>query len=271
MRRKRNRKSLPINLLRKQQREQRHLADGKKKPRRRNLNKKLDSERRNHEALVRTTEIHLEKILQANEVLSDIPYDCTPQELMGEIAIANGYATTIYVERDGLSTLTIILPQKNPTIANLKRAIESTARVQHKRELRERYESRRRRRRTSVSEETGNASNSNDDSVNADKQAAAYQNWQQQQFRQQVETTAAWLAANRSTGELVYSTTRCGHPHRTTVSWRFLWRAYMLIDVQTKTPLYDEDGRKLLIDCDIENGATLRFCKREIYMKRRRQ
>ncbi|XP_053957969.1 uncharacterized protein LOC128863075 isoform X2 [Anastrepha ludens] len=247
MRRKRNRKSLPINLLRKQQREQRHLADGKKKPRRRNLNKKLDSERRNHEALVRTTEIHLEKILQANEVLSDIPYDCTPQELMGE------------------------LPQKNPTIANLKRAIESTARVQHKRELRERYESRRRRRRTSVSEETGNASNSNDDSVNADKQAAAYQNWQQQQFRQQVETTAAWLAANRSTGELVYSTTRCGHPHRTTVSWRFLWRAYMLIDVQTKTPLYDEDGRKLLIDCDIENGATLRFCKREIYMKRRRQ
>ncbi|CAD6999053.1 unnamed protein product [Ceratitis capitata] len=157
------------------------------------------------------------------------------------------------------------LPQKNPTIANLKRAIESTARVQHKRELRERYESRCRRRR--LSEETGNTSNSHDDCDHSDNsRVAAYQ-----QRLQQVETSAAWLAANRSTGEFVYSTTRCGHPHRTTVSWRFLWRAFMLIDPQTKTPLYDDDGRKLLTEFGIENGATLRFCKREIYYKRRRQ
>nr|XP_036229136.1 uncharacterized protein LOC106627648 [Bactrocera oleae] len=180
------------------------------------------------------------------------------------IGIANGYATTLYIERDGLSTLTIILPQAHPTIANLKRAIESTARVQHKRELRERYESRRRRLR--MSEETENASNSNDNSDHMDNRMEAYQ-----QRQHQVETNAAWLAANRSTGEFVYSTTRCGHPHRTTVSWRFLWRAYMLIDAHTKTPLFDHDGRKLLSECGIENGLTLRFCKREIYYKRRRK
>lgn len=269
MRRKRNRKRIPINLLRQYQREQRHLTPGEKRPGKKNRIPKLNAERRDHEILVRDTELKLQQILQSDEILSDIPCDVTPEELLGEIAIANGYATTIYVERDGLSTLTIILPQKHPTIANLKRAIESTARVQHKRELRERYESRRRRRR--MSEETGNASNSNDNSDHADNSVAAYQQRQQQQRQQQVETNAGWLAANRSTGEFVYSTTRCGHPHRTTVSWRFLWRAYMLIDAHTKTPLYDHDGRKLLSECGIENGTTLRFCKREIYYKRRRQ
>lgn len=257
---------MPINLLRQYQREQRHLTAGNKKPGKKKRLPKLNAEMRDHDMLVRATELKLQQILQSDEVLSDILCDVTPEELQGEIAIANGYATTVYVERDGLSTLTIILPQKQPTIANLKRAIESTARVQHKRELRERYESRLRRRRMSE-EETGNASNSDDDSDHADNRVAPYQKRQQQQ----VETNAVWLAANRSTGEFVYSTTRCGHPHRTTVSWRFLWRAYMLIDAHTKTPLYDHDGRKLLSECGIENGQTLRFCKREIYYKRHRQ
>ncbi|XP_018789582.1 PREDICTED: uncharacterized protein LOC108969372 [Bactrocera latifrons] len=264
MRRKRNRKRMPINLLRQYQREQRHLKPGDKKPGKKKRIPKLDAERRDHERLVRATELKLQQILESDNILSDIPCDITPEELQGEIAIANGCATTIYIERDGLSTLTIILAQPHPTIANLKRAIESTARVQHKRELRERYESRRRRRH--MSEETGNASNSNDNSDHRDNRVAACQ-----QRQQQVETNASWLAANRSTGEFVYSTTRCGHPHRTTVSWRFLWRAFMLIDAHTKTPLFDHDGRKLLSECGIDNGSTLRFCKREIYYKRRRQ
>lgn len=75
----------------------------------------------------------------------------------------------------------------------------------------------------------------------------------------------------RSTGELVYSEAVSGQQHRANVSWRFLWRAYALYDLETKIPLNDENGRKLLSEFGIENASKLKFCNREKYFGKKRQ
>lgn len=84
MRCKINRKKLPINLLRQRNREQRHSVLKKSKPKKQQKIK-IDKELKDHEAFVRYTELQLKKILESDEVLSDIPFDCTPQELQGEV------------------------------------------------------------------------------------------------------------------------------------------------------------------------------------------
>lgn len=74
-----------------------------------------------------------------------------------------------------------------------------------------------------------------------------------------------------SNGELVCSATHNGHQHRPNVSWRFLWRAYILFNTETKSFIEDENGRKLLKECGIENAHTLKFYKRDKYFGRKRQ
>ncbi|XP_017086711.2 splicing regulatory glutamine/lysine-rich protein 1 isoform X1 [Drosophila eugracilis] len=198
-------------------------------------------DRSEHNAMLASTSQELRQILQDFETLSDIPHDITPIELRGEIAIAEGQATTIRVRRDGLSTLTVVLHQREPTIAQLKRAIALISRAQHKRNQRERNEERLRRR--------GIADDSND-----------------RRQRQPVVVAS-------STGELVHSAQRNGHDHRAFVSWRFLWRCFGLLNVDTNQPIDDRSssGRATLKELGIKNAATLKFVHRVKYFGRQRQ
>uniref|UniRef100_A0A1A9UVG0 SNRNP25 ubiquitin-like domain-containing protein n=1 Tax=Glossina austeni TaxID=7395 RepID=A0A1A9UVG0_GLOAU len=272
-------KSLPINLKRQKQREQRKLNNGVGKNRKKNqkkLRKKAKSKNEDFEwqelqALISATELELKTILENEPVLADIPYDISPEELEGEIALAKGSGMTIYIQRDGLSTLTIVLPQEKPTIANLKRAIEIVAKLQLKRELRERQAERLKRRRYNAII----AKTSDDNEENTE-------NLQQQHLDTQTdiassvsteESNKTITKVARLTGELVCSTVHNGHQHRPNVSWRFLWRVYALYNLVTNQPINDENagGRQLLSECGIENAQTLRFCKREKYFGRKRQ
>ncbi|XP_022221368.2 uncharacterized protein LOC111073381 [Drosophila obscura] len=204
------------------------------------------AERSEHNDLVASTEQELRQILESFGELSDIPYDCTATELLGEIAIAEGSATTIYVERDGLSTLTIVLHQPVPTIAQLKKAIAVISRAEHKRRQRERHEESLRRR--------GLADGGHED--------------RQRQRQQQVAGGAMPI----STGELVHSALRNGHDHRAFVSWRFLWRCFGLFNVETNQPIDDRsNGRATLTELGIENAATLKFVHRVKYFGCQRQ
>ncbi|XP_023293389.2 uncharacterized protein LOC111676658 isoform X1 [Lucilia cuprina] len=250
-------KHVPINLARKAQRERRIRNGGIGRNRKRNRMKRLRKKKKQNfelselETLVSATENHLKEILANDEQLSDIPYDVTPEELQGELALAQGGGTTIYIERDGLSTLTVVLPQENPTIAQLKRAIEAQARVQQKRELRERYEERIRRRGLSGTAETI---------------------VEEHKHKQVNKSTKNNLGKPQyATGELVCSATHNGHQHRPNVSWRFLWRAYILFNIATQTFVEDKNGRKLLKECGIENAQTLKFYKRDKYFGKKRQ
>ncbi|XP_016945267.2 uncharacterized protein [Drosophila suzukii] len=244
-------KKMPLNLRKKALREARNRHEtiqGKRLKRKRNPQEvptarriRNDFDRSEHIAMLASTSQELRRILQDFETLSDIPHDITPTELQGEIAIAEGQATTIHVQRDGLSTLTVVLHQREPTIAQLKRAIALISRAQHKRRQRERYEERLRRR--------GIADDSDD-----------------RRQRQPVVVAS-------STGELVHSAQRNGHDHRAFVSWRFLWRCFGLLNVDTNQPIDDRrsGGRATLKELGIENAATLKFVHRVKYFGRQRQ
>uniref|UniRef100_A0A6P4FPQ2 Uncharacterized protein LOC108051732 n=1 Tax=Drosophila rhopaloa TaxID=1041015 RepID=A0A6P4FPQ2_DRORH len=239
---------MPLNLRKKAVREARNRNEkiqGKRKERKRNPQDvptarrlRNDFDRSEHNAMLASTSQELRRILQDFETLSDIPHDITPTELRGEIAIAEGQATTIHVLRDGLSTLNVVLHQREPTIAQLKSAISLISRAQHKRKQRERYEERLRRR--------GIADDSDD--------------------RQPVVVAS-------STGELVHSAQRNGHDHRAFVSWRFLWRCFGLLNVDTNQPIDDRrsGGRATLKELGIENATTLKFVHRVKYFGRQRQ
>ncbi|KAL9926827.1 uncharacterized protein ACN2A1_000228 isoform 2-T2 [Glossina fuscipes fuscipes] len=254
--------SLPINLKRQKQREQRKLNNGvgknhkknQKKLRKKGKSKNEDFEWQELQALISATESELKTILENEPVLADIPYDISPEELEGE------------------------LPQKKPTIANLKRAIEIVAKLQLKRELRERQAERLKRRRYNAI--IAKTSDDNEENIENLQQ-------QQKQKQQQHSDTQKDIASSvsteesdktitkgaRLTGELVCSTVHNGHQHRPNVSWRFLWRVYALYNLVTNQPINDENagGRQLLSECGIENAQTLKFCKREKYFGRKRQ
>ncbi|KAM8717873.1 hypothetical protein ACLKA7_004553 [Drosophila subpalustris] len=248
-------KSLPINLRKKAIREARNAAGMQQQQRQQKVKKTAkrkknssahiqnEFERAEHKAMLAATSQELQQILASCEELADVPFDCTPAELWGKIATAEGRATTtIYVHRDGLSTLKIVLHQRSPTIVQLKKAIASISLAQHKR--------RQRNERRALAEDTA-------DQPEVELVAAATGN----------ETM------RRSSCELVNSALRNGHEHRALVSWRFLWRCFALFNVDTNQPIDDnaDNGRAKLTALGIENGSNLKFVHRVKYFGRRRQ
>ncbi|XP_061397308.1 uncharacterized protein LOC133332960, partial [Musca vetustissima] len=190
------------------------------------------------------------------------------------------------------------LPQDQPTIAQLKKAIAAQANIQQKRELRERQEERLRRRTQNVIQQattnmdgtllawwaSGNktTTTTTNSQLESNNDNTAKEKCQEQDNSiTRKTTTCETMAATatllkskqsiRRTGELVCSAAHNGHQHRPCVSWRYLWRTYALFDPATKSLINDENGRKLLSECGIENAQTLKFTKREKYLGKKRQ
>uniref|UniRef100_A0A1I8PA64 SNRNP25 ubiquitin-like domain-containing protein n=1 Tax=Stomoxys calcitrans TaxID=35570 RepID=A0A1I8PA64_STOCA len=247
----RRKRRLPLNLARQYERERRIQNGGigvNRKSNRRKVNRRSkDFEVSELDALIYASEMQLKEILENEELLSDIPVGYTPEELEGE------------------------LPQDQPTIAQLKRAIAVVSRAQLRRELRERQEERMRRRQNVLQQSPtivkGLEAMSN--TKTEEKSSSSKQNF---------SNKAPCMSSNMEpiktvhlTGELVCSATHNGHQHRPSVSWRYLWRAYALFNTATKSMVDDENGRKLLSECGIENAQTLRFTKREKYQGKKRQ
>ena len=86
-------KHLPINLARKEQREQRIRNGGIGKHQKKNRLKRLrksrkrEFQRKELETLIEVTENHLKEIIKNDPQLSDLPYDVIPEELKGEVKI----------------------------------------------------------------------------------------------------------------------------------------------------------------------------------------
>ncbi|XP_068140897.1 uncharacterized protein [Drosophila tropicalis] len=164
------------------------------------------------------------------------------------IALVKGQATTIYVQRDGLDTLKVILHQSEPTLAQLKKAITELSLTQLKRKQQE----------------------SHPEQQCSSGRRPHGKERQQDREQQQVDRNDG--AIHSSTGELVHSGQRNGHDHRAFVSWRFLWRCFVLYNVDTNQPINDQaNGRTKLHELGIKNAATLKFVHRIKYFGRRRQ
>ncbi|XP_068140896.1 uncharacterized protein [Drosophila tropicalis] len=230
---------MPLNLRKKAVREARNRGEqilGKRKKRqpKKNTNSRTpspnclhsDFDSSEHNAMLSATNEQLRHILMNCKELSDIPHDCNQLELFGEIALVKGQATTIYVQRDGLDTLKVILKRKQQESHPEQQC--SSGRRPHGKER------------------------------------------QQDREQQQVDRNDG--AIHSSTGELVHSGQRNGHDHRAFVSWRFLWRCFVLYNVDTNQPINDQaNGRTKLHELGIKNAATLKFVHRIKYFGRRRQ
>ncbi|XP_023032156.1 uncharacterized protein LOC6643519 [Drosophila willistoni] len=251
---------MPLNLRKKAIREARNRREqilGKRKNRqpKKNTNSRTpspnylhsDFDSSEHNAMLSATNDRLRHILMNCKELSDIPHDCNQLELFGEIALVEGQATTIYVQRDGLDTLKVILHQSEPTLAQLKKAIAELSLTQLKRKQQESHQEQ-----------------------HCSSGRRPHGKERQDREQQQVDRNDG--AIHSSTGELVHSGQRNGHDHRAFVSWRFLWRCFVLYNVDTNQPINDQaNGRTKLHELGIKNAATLKFVHRIKYFGRRRQ
>jgi len=68
------------------------------------------------------------------QFFSGIPPDATAEEIRAQTAVAQGQAITLYLERQGLAKLAIVVPPHTTTVLDLKKAIKRYTDLALKRE-----------------------------------------------------------------------------------------------------------------------------------------
>ncbi|XP_076278019.1 U11/U12 small nuclear ribonucleoprotein 25 kDa protein [Lasioglossum baleicum] len=94
-----------------------------------NKNPELD-----HEELVKLTKEAINNIIESDPLLHGLPTDVTIEELKAQMAVAQGQAITIYLNRGELPKLGIVVPPHNTTVLDLKKAIKRHTTLSLKRE-----------------------------------------------------------------------------------------------------------------------------------------
>ncbi|XP_033330066.1 U11/U12 small nuclear ribonucleoprotein 25 kDa protein [Megalopta genalis] len=94
-----------------------------------NKNSELD-----HEELVKLTKEAINNVTESDPLLHGLPMDVTIEELKAQMAVAQGQAITIYLNRGELPKLGIVVPPHNTTVLDLKKAIKRHTTLSLKRE-----------------------------------------------------------------------------------------------------------------------------------------
>ncbi|XP_034190795.1 U11/U12 small nuclear ribonucleoprotein 25 kDa protein [Osmia lignaria lignaria] len=87
-----------------------------------------------HNELVKLTKEAIDNIIESDPLFSGLPSDVTVEELKAQIAVAQGQAITLYLNRGELPKLGIVVPPHNTTVLNLKKAIKRHTNLSLKRE-----------------------------------------------------------------------------------------------------------------------------------------
>jgi U11/U12 small nuclear ribonucleoprotein SNRNP25 len=87
-----------------------------------NLEQELDS--LSHEDLCEITQSSLRRLIAADPLLQDLPGDVTTEEVLSQIAVAQGKSITVVVLRHFETSLSVVIPQSGTTVRDLKRAIQ---------------------------------------------------------------------------------------------------------------------------------------------------
>ncbi|KZC12233.1 U11/U12 small nuclear ribonucleoprotein 25 kDa protein [Dufourea novaeangliae] len=77
-----------------------------------------------HEELVKLTEEAIDNIIDSDPLLHGLPANVTIEELKAQMAVAQGQAITVYLNRGELPKLGIVVPPHNTTVLDLKKAIK---------------------------------------------------------------------------------------------------------------------------------------------------
>ncbi|KAJ8956323.1 hypothetical protein NQ318_015061 [Aromia moschata] len=93
--------------------------DGKKTP-------TLDEEIENlsHEDLLEITQSSLRRLIASDPLLNDLPVDVTTEEVLAQIAVAQGQSITVTVTRYSEAPLNVVIPQRGTTVLDLKKAVK---------------------------------------------------------------------------------------------------------------------------------------------------
>lgn len=96
----------------------------------------LDEEIENlsHEDLLEISQSSLRRLIAADPLLSDLPVDVTTEEVLAQIAVAQGQSITVTVTRYSESPLNVVIPQKGTTVLDLKKAIKRTFTLKQQRQ-----------------------------------------------------------------------------------------------------------------------------------------
>lgn len=87
-----------------------------------------------HNELVKLTKEAIDNIIESDPLFSGLPSDVTVEELKSQIAVAQGQAITLYLNRGELPKLGIVVPPHNTSVLNLKKAIKRHTNLSLKRE-----------------------------------------------------------------------------------------------------------------------------------------
>ncbi|XP_011497174.1 PREDICTED: U11/U12 small nuclear ribonucleoprotein 25 kDa protein [Ceratosolen solmsi marchali] len=87
-----------------------------------------------HEELVKLTKEAIRNIIESDPLLSDLPLDPTAEEIKAQTAVAQGQAIVLFLDRGNLPKLSIVVPPRNTTVLDLKKAIKRQTNLALKRE-----------------------------------------------------------------------------------------------------------------------------------------
>ncbi|XP_076753836.1 U11/U12 small nuclear ribonucleoprotein 25 kDa protein [Xylocopa sonorina] len=87
-----------------------------------------------HGELVKLTKEAIHDIIKSDPLLSGLPADVTIEELKAQTAVVQGQAITLYLNREELPKLGIVVPPHNTTVLELKKAIKRHTNLSLKRE-----------------------------------------------------------------------------------------------------------------------------------------
>ncbi|XP_058808660.1 U11/U12 small nuclear ribonucleoprotein 25 kDa protein-like [Phymastichus coffea] len=92
------------------------------------------SDKLSHEALIKLTKEAIAGIIETDPLLKDLRKDSTSEEIKAATAVAQGQAIQLKLDRGPLKSLIIVVPRKNTTILDLKKAIQRHTNVALRRE-----------------------------------------------------------------------------------------------------------------------------------------
>ncbi|KAF7284042.1 hypothetical protein GWI33_022661 [Rhynchophorus ferrugineus] len=87
-----------------------------------NLDEAIDT--LSHEDLCEITQSSIKRLIASDPLLSDLPVDVTPEEVLAQIAVIQGQNITVTIIRYSESPLNVVIPQQNTTVLDLKKAIK---------------------------------------------------------------------------------------------------------------------------------------------------
>ncbi|XP_012523124.1 U11/U12 small nuclear ribonucleoprotein 25 kDa protein isoform X2 [Monomorium pharaonis] len=95
---------------------------------------KPETTRLSHQELVKLTKATIRDLIECEPLLSGLPPDVTIEELKSQIAVAQGQAITLFLNRGELPKIAVVVPPHNTTVLDLKKAIKRHMNLALKRE-----------------------------------------------------------------------------------------------------------------------------------------